>query len=356
MVYVADVEIRDPNHDLTLEVVGDWVFQVFYTIEMVLKLAVHRQWFFCNASWRLNAFELSLVITGFASLSNAGSSNLFALRVLRLLSILRATRAIQAMAHLRHLRALIACIQGSLTSLFWSLVTVVLSYSLFSLWMVQIITSHLIETGEAVEDTVFYDSFGSVAKSILTLHKASTGGDDWSHAYNLIQITGVVGSAVYLFFIVFMNFALMNIITGIFVESALMVLKPDPETLARETSHQEHVEAQKLDRFCRAVDADVSGKLTREQFEDGLQKKHIPILLKSLGLQRHHLVEFFNHMAEVQADQGQVDIPTFVDGCMMLRGSATNFDLQKLHAEVKACHVQHEHQLERILEILSKPA
>jgi hypothetical protein len=238
------------------------------------------------------------------------------------------------MTHFRHLRALIVCIQGSLSSLAWSLVTVFLIYSLFSLFLVQIIVSYLDDTGEAVEDTIFYDSFGSIAKSILTLHKACTGGDDWSQGYNIIQTTGVVGSGLYLFFIVFMNFALMNIITGIFVESAMMVLRPDPITVARETSRQEHADAQKLDQLCRAVDADVSGKLTREQFEDGLRKKDIPLLLKSLGLQRHHLIEFFNHMAHVQADNGQVDIITFVDGCMMLKGAATNFDVHKLQSQL----------------------
>ncbi|CAK0800850.1 unnamed protein product [Prorocentrum cordatum] len=132
----------------------------------------------------------------------------------------------------------------------------------------------------------------------------------------------------------------------------MAVLKPDPEVFARELSQQEWVDAQKLDRLCRAVDTDESGKLTREQFENGLQKNHIPLLLKSLGLQRHHLVEFFKFMAEDSSGDGQVDIHTFVNGCMVLRGVATNFDLQKLHAELKSNHAQHDKHLDSIMRIL----
>jgi hypothetical protein len=354
MMYAADVQIKDPAHDDTVGFVGELVFQFLYTVEMVLRLAVHRQWFFFNASWKLNVFELALVIAGFVTLGTASSSSGAALRLVRLMEIGRAARVLRAMTHLRHLRALIVCLQGSLTSLTWSLVMVFLVYSLFSLFLVQIITSHLIETGEAVEATIFYEPFGSIWKSILTLHKASTGGDDWSQSYQLIQTTGEVGCAVYLVFIIFMQFALLNIITGIFVESAMSVLQPDPETLAMEISRQDHMNAQKLDRLCRAVDADESGKLTREQFEDGLHKKHIPLMLKSLGLHRHHLVEFFEYMAEVQNDDGQVDIDTFVNGCMLLKGVATNFDLQKLHAEFKATHVQHEKHLQIVMGLLNE--
>jgi len=225
-------------------------------------------------------------------------------------------------------------------------------YLFFSLFFIQLISHHLEDTGEALEESIFAGFFGSVEESALTLYRASTGGDDWSLAYGVIQGVGRVGSFAYLFFIAFVQFALINIITGIFVESAMMTLSPDSETLAQEHSRREQENAKKLIQLCKNVDADVSGKLTRDQFEDGLRRKQIPMLLELLGLQKHHVLEFFSHMADAADDDGQVGIETFVNGCMLLKGAATNFDLQKLHADVKAMSATHQRSLNDIRDIL----
>ena len=118
------------------------------------------------------------------------------------------------------------------------------------------------------------------------------------------------------------------------MDAAIESLAPDPESVAQERSLKDKESANNLERFCRAVDPDASGKLTREQFHEGMQKKHIPLLLATLGLRKDHVLELFNGMAETADDGGRVAITTFVKGCMLLRGTATNFDMQKLHADL----------------------
>jgi hypothetical protein len=225
-------------------------------------------------------------------------------------------------------------------------------YTIFSILFLQMIVSHLEESGEGLEEAGFDELFGSVEKAILTLYMASTGGDDWSAAYHVIASTGVLGSLLYLFFIAFVQFALINIITGIFVESAMMTLSPDDMTLAQEHTRKEKDNAKKLVKLCQNVDHDQSGKLTQDQFEDGLRRKKIPMLLTLLGLQRHHVLEFFQTMAEAADDDGQVEITRFVEGCMGLKGAATNFDIQKLHAEFRANQSKHEQSINEILMLL----
>jgi hypothetical protein len=351
MSYSTDVEIQNPNKIAMSVLIGDWLFQVLYTVEMVLKLSVHQQWFFCNANWKINIFDLLLTGAGFITLSIGAGSGGY-LRSLRMLRFGKAIHAIRAMAQLKHLRALIVCLRGSVHSLFWSLVLLFTVYALFSLVLLQVITVHLIETDQILEESNFYEFFGSVEKSILTLYKASTGGDDWSLAYQVIQPTGDIGSVTYLFFIAFVHFALINIITGIFVESAMATLTPDSQTLAREHTRQELENAQKLDSLCRDVDADDSGKLSRAEFEDCIKKRHMTMLLEMMGLQKHHVLEFFNHLALVYDDGGQVEIAKFVNGCMLLKGAATNFDLQKLHAEFLAAQARFDQNQSRILKLL----
>merc|ERR1740121_1957390 len=225
-------------------------------------------------------------------------------------------------------------------------------YAIFSLVLLQLITIHLTHTDQVLEESTFYDSFGSVPKAILTLYKASTGGDDWSVAYQVIELTGGFGSATYLFFIAFVQFALINIITGIFVESAMATLKPASHMLAREYTRRELENAQKLDKLCRDFDLDDSGKLDRTEFDDCIRKRRMTMLLEMMGLEKHHVLELFHHMTQVYDDDGKVQISKFVNGCMLLKGAATNFDLQKLHAEFLAAQVRHDHKFKEILKIL----
>lgn len=348
MVFAADKEIQSPGSTVHAVLVGDWVFQIFYTVELLVKLVVHRQWFFWNDAWKRNIFDVVLVTTGFISLCFDGGVTGSFMRVFRLLKFGKAIRAIRLLSQMEQLRAFLVCLQGSFSSLFWSLVMLFTVYALVSLLLMQIVVTHLAETGESIDGSSFDELYGSVGRSVLTLYKASTGGDDWSVAYQVIERTGQLGAFFYLCFIAFVQFALINIITGIFVESAMSTLSPDFEARAREQDEKEKDNARKLKNLCIHVDADCSGKLTREQFEDGLRRNHIPLLLTLLGLSRHHVLEFFNCMAEV-SDDGQVEIDSFVNGCMLLKGAATNFDLQKLHAEFKASQTRNNEFMAEIL-------
>merc|ERR1719284_404533 len=99
--------------------------------------------------------------------------------MLRFLKFGKSLRALRVMSHMKHLRGLLLCLQGSLLNLFWTVVMLFVVYLIFSLFLMQIIVGHLEDTGEALEETVFYENFHSVQSSVLTLYKASTGGDDW---------------------------------------------------------------------------------------------------------------------------------------------------------------------------------
>lgn len=215
----------------------------------------------------------------------------------------------------------------------------------------QSVGAHLQGTGESIEESAFDEYFGSVGSSVLTLYKASTGGEDWGTVYQVIQTTGRFGSGMLLFFLGFVQFGILNIITGIFVDTAMKTLTKDSEVLAQEHSRQEAQHANKLTELCRRVDVDLGGRLCREEFEAALRRKHVPTLLTMLGFKRHHVLEFFKHMAD-DADDGEVDIGEFVKGCMLLKGTATNFDLHKLHAEFVCRQVSLEQRLEEILKFL----
>jgi hypothetical protein len=334
MTISADFEIAELGNSSEWVTTWELPFLVFYTFEIIVKLVVHRGYFFLG---RLNCLDLLLVLLGYVTILADANISGFFLRVVRLLKISRTVRALRVMVHFRQLRAFCICLGGSLSNFFWSMVMLAGMFFICSLALVQIVTEHAIDSGGYIT-TDMVETFGSVAQTMLTLYQACT--IDWSKGYTLISETGVVGAIVYLLFIAFAQFALINIITGIFVESAMSSLSPSSEVLALEKARQEGDHAKELEELCLRVDADHTGKLTVEQFSEGIHRGRIPLLLSLLGMNKHHVLELFSNMSRMaEDDNGQVDIADFVSTCMLMKGHATNFDLHLLRAELKALEV-----------------
>jgi hypothetical protein len=352
MIYAAnDVMLHDGQETRVVKM-GEWAFQIFYSVELMLKLIVHKQFFFWRQGCQLNTIDLFVVITGFLTLvaDSLGFGLFGPMRALRLVKFGKAIRFVKVMSHFEKLRSFLVCLNGSFSSFFWCVVMFMIVVVLFSLFLMSVIASHIDDTGGDHED---WDGlFGTFSESALTLCKVSTGGADWGDVLEPISETGILGVFIYLIFISFVQFALVNIITGIFVESAMATLSPNAEARAVDHARREKACAEELKSLCLQVDTDFSGKLTREQFEDGLRRRRIPRLLTLLQLQTHHVIEFFDTIAD---EDGQVEIETFVRGCMQLKGPATNFDLQMFVAEFRAAYAQQETALEvqdRTLELL----
>merc|ERR1711920_136039 len=86
--------------------------------------------------------------------------------------------------------------------------------------------------------------------------------------------------------------------------------------------------------LCNEVDTDANGMVNREQFQNGLKKGRIPMLLQLIGLNRHDVERFFDVLS-ASSPSGEVEITSFVHGCMRLSGAATSFDLQMLTVDLK---------------------
>eukprot|EP00913_Durusdinium_trenchii_P025920 g24323.t1 len=64
-----------------------------------------------------------------------------------------------------------------------------------------------------------------------TLYMATTGGFDWKEALDLVAKIGEGGILAFLFYIAFFNFAVFNVLTGMFVDHAMKWSQSDNQTL-----------------------------------------------------------------------------------------------------------------------------
>merc|ERR1711924_171828 len=168
--------------------------------------------------------------------------------------------------------------------------------------------------------------FGSLSNSMLSLYMATTGGDDWSKYYFALKTTGLIWAWVFNFFIFFFTFALVTVLTGIFVDKAVQSAAPDRDEIVRQKHENLMQEAQAFRELCSQIDKDSDGVISLEEFMKSTSDDRMIAWMASAGLEVSDVEEFYNLIAE---NEDLVDTKTMVEGCLSMRGTASAIDMRK---------------------------
>lgn len=185
-------------------------------------------------------------------------------------------------------------------------------------------------------------NYGSVEASMFTLFKTLFGGDDWSMFYEIMAEVGILTQVLFVAFVAFSHIALLNILTGIFVESALKLAEPHDFKKADEHSRMVNGQASALKDMLTQYDFDLDDKISREEFAEIAKDSKLQNYLRYLGIDMPSVDVFFNMLGGVD-ERGNVEIDTFVKGCMRLRGEAKSIHLNQLLYEVKCLDLSGVH-------------
>lgn len=339
--YTTNYEIRhldESSNDLIDGI--ERFFVTFYLVELGLKLVVHRQYFFCNSDMQWNIFDFSLIVLAIidqvmtALSKSSGTTDMTFMRVLRILKMAKILRGLRVMRFFLELRLMLNSLIGSMQSLMWSIVMLLLIFYVFGLVFVQGAAVHLLlhqKDMEQVEVDRILNEFGSVERAMLALYRSCTGGEDWTYFYDIIMTTGRPYAGLFIFFIAFSQIAFLNILTAIFVNQAMELAKPDRDTLAVLQRKKEIEAYEELRSFCRLMDEDGTGTISVADFEKHLKSGRLGARLSILGLNVPDAAYFFDlllHSANSEAQE--VSCTDFVEGCMRMRGMATGIDLQSV--------------------------
>jgi hypothetical protein len=326
---------------------GTWVeqsFLAFYTIELALKVANHRLYFFWNEDMRWNIFDLVLVVQGWVDeimrlFFNTEGGSLTFVRMLKLLKLGKVFRMLRALRFLKELRVLVQSLVTSAGSMLWSFLMMFLFLYLFSLVFVSQLNTFLIMyvktdrvDEQFLQDTKWY--FGSVTSSMLTLFMSVSGGLDWQEPYMLLVKSGPTLPAAFITFVLFWTFAVMNILGGIFLEKTLANARADREELALQERMKEKEDQQALRRVFSALDVSGDGFLTHDEFQSLMQKDEVVNLLWYLEINIEGLEMFFK-MLEKAGGSGTVTLDDFIDNCFKLKGMASSLDVALIGFDLK---------------------
>ncbi|CAK9025755.1 Ribosomal large subunit pseudouridine synthase D [Durusdinium trenchii] len=257
------------------------------------------------------------------------------LKILRVTRLLRALRVPCLMRYVAPLQTLVSSISHTLWYLVWAAVLLMLLIYTVSIAFAQTVASFIIVEGlEQVEEQkpallVFWRDLWT---SMTTCFMAISGGINWQEVYDPLNKLDAMMGSIFIVFISFAYFALLNILTGVFCNSAMEALSRDPDIVA--ISHEATYIREHLSHLFSIIDKDCSGHMTLDELEAWMEEENGKVDLQALGIDEGDPWTLFKLLDEDA--EGVVSQMAFVDGCLRLRGNASGVDMASLRNESRA--------------------
>jgi len=181
----------------------------------------------------------------------------------------------------------------------------------------------------------FYGSFGNV---ILTLFRAVSGGD-WAIFAEPLQQTGWFYGALWIPYMGFVLYGLLNIVTGIFVDCTMKTAQSDHAIAAIEQLQKEEQLTELLSKVFGHLDHDGTGRLTEMEFDLLVTDAEVLAYLASIGIDRPSARRLFKTLDH--DGTGMLTLDQIVTGCFTIKGDAKAVDMLAV--------LQHMRKVDRML-------
>lgn len=327
---------------------GFVALQVLFTILFFLELVMRwfcegwRDFFFDGDRW-WNILDIWVVSMSIVDLvvefmidQQAVLQNISVLRVIRVIRVVRVARVIRVLKFFRELRMMIFSILGSMKSLLWVILVLAMTFYIFGITFTAATTSELDTTAkwqdESSETLRLY--FGTMDRSVLSLFMAMSGGNDWGQYYDSLRRLQAPYRYLFLLFISFCVFAVVNIVTGVFVESALQSNNKDRDIIVHEELEAKKDYLQALREIFDEIDDDDNGAITLDEFEAKLDDERVIAYFNALKLDVSDARTLFWLLDYDHSEA--VNIDEFLTGCYRLQGESRTLDVKLMQFEVRS--------------------
>jgi len=181
-----------------------------------------------------------------------------------------------------------------------------------------------------------------VQLAMFTLYRSVFHGELWDVYYQALKGRSPVSCVLFLVFIAVMHICVINVLTAIFWERAHEINKPDKWTQMIMEAMNQVQQAEHFRTLCGKFDADGSGTVTVEELLQQLQSESVLTEFLVLGLDLRNFDDFIELLLSSRGTS-EVEIDTFVDSCMRMRGGASAMNQEALLVETRSMrHAQAE--------------
>jgi membrane protein implicated in regulation of membrane protease activity len=191
------------------------------------------------------------------------------LRIIRLLRVVRVTRSVHALIVFRELRIIVYSLCGAFTSLLWSIFIMLIIILMFGVFFTEGVRIYADESEPTSEVQIY---FGSLIKTMASLYMAVSGGLDWEIVSKTLVSLPMHYTCVLYFYICFTLFALMNVLTAVFVERVMERSQEDRDFVIQTEMGAKAAFMQTFARLFDDLDSDGSGKIKIEELFEHMQE------------------------------------------------------------------------------------
>ncbi|CAE7864888.1 Cacna1c [Symbiodinium microadriaticum] len=270
-------------------------YSVLFTLEAVLHfVAVGPSAYICGSSWAWNWLDLFVVTSSWIELAVdivspdhetlGANSNLRIMRLLRLGRLVRVVRIVRVVKLFRALRTLVYSLLGTLKSLFWSFLLLILIIYIFGILFTDVVLNHLWEEGRTAESENVQQYFGTLYASIITLFRSISNGITWEKAANSLEPISTFWVQVFHFYVAFCSFALLNVMTGVFCNSAIKAAERDHDTVVAQVMQTRKDYQDMVSNLFKRIDERGLGHLTITEFEKHFDDESVQALFEYLQI------------------------------------------------------------------------
>jgi len=325
------------------------LFCLLFAAFLVLRILADKWVFFRSRERLWNVFDIVVVVTAFlesiARWHQYGVASLtpfrtFAgkfsfLRVFRVLQIIRRTRAIRMSRFARELNIMVYSLSSAMKPLLWSVVLLVAFLLVFAVFLADGAVAATVQALPAERPNLAELSqyFGSLPLAALSLYEAMTGGVDWNDIWMPLGVLDPTYRLSFLIFITLAILSLMNVVTAVFVETAIQRSANDGSMRVQKELDNKAEFVSNMQRVFEELDTNSSGTLTLEEFEKQMEDENVLTFMSTLELDIDQVKTL---LCLLDRDQnGEVDVDEFITGCIRLKGGAKSLDMAILQYQVE---------------------
>jgi len=329
--------------------IADRSFTIIFFIELVLRMLRFRCEFFMQP---LNWIDILAVL---GSVSQAlMESVVMDPTVVRLLRVARPVRSIRFLKNKQiqgSFNILAKCLRASVVTLFWSLCLLMMIQCMLGMIAGQIAQDFVedLSNPELGRHEVFryYGTFSRCLVTMFEIHMAN-----WAAPCRVVvnNVGELWGNAL-VFYRCVMGFALMSVISAVFVQQAMSVQQQDHELMILKKQKETERYNKKLKSLFESMDTDGDGQLCRREFDAVTRNHELKLFMESLDINPDDLQGLFDML---DTGDGFVSADEFLMGATRVRGQARNIDVAQLMVTVARLEHMMERKMEHMTELFAK--
>eukprot|EP00747_Dinoflagellata_sp_TGD_P039523 gnl/TRDRNA2_/TRDRNA2_140319_c2_seq1.p1 gnl/TRDRNA2_/TRDRNA2_140319_c2~~gnl/TRDRNA2_/TRDRNA2_140319_c2_seq1.p1 ORF type:complete len:250 (-),score=35.69 gnl/TRDRNA2_/TRDRNA2_140319_c2_seq1:141-890(-) len=178
---------------------------------------------------------------------------------------------------------------------------------------------------------MIYNEFGTPFRATFAMFEC-TFANGWLTKFRMaVDVIGPGMSVFWLVYVVIVNFAVIRIVSALFLKQTMAVASQDADRMAMEKVKQQGVYADKLREIYLLADTSGDGRINYEEFQNMISQPHVMHMFDALDLDEDELVMLFNVLS---SDDGMVDFEEFLGGAMKMKNTSRCIDsIQILHEQ-----------------------